>query len=130
MFLYAIAASVVSIVLTLAITQLSTALTMLGIIFASWLTGLILLCWFAKAEKRVPEPKEFKYFYMVYGGICTLAIFAFVLSAGTVRFTWIVWARILIYGVAYSVFIRLIFSQNRINALLEKNHRKSSNSTL
>ncbi len=75
MFLYAIVASVISIVLTLAITQISAGLTMLSIIFASWFTGFTLLYGFTKAENRVPEPKEFEHFYIVYVSMYALAFF-------------------------------------------------------
>ena len=84
-------------------------------------TALFVTAWFAKSIKRVPNPKEFSRFYLLYGGGLALLFILQILLSSFVAFATSAGIFILlIHYVTYLIFARMIFTQDKVAAFLKQ----------
>ena len=82
-------------------------------------SGLIMIYWFPRSQKRVPTQKEFKTIISIYGIFMAIVTFVPVLSASAPTLSGIL--TLGMYALAYPAFFSFIFNEKFVTAQLEKN---------
>lgn len=115
---YAVVGAIISYIATFLGIALFKAMSVPIVIGAAGLSGISLLYWFTRSEKRVPQKAELNKIHYVYTALMAAGWMGVPLLAG--RYTGAGLFTALIYTVGYGAFLSLIFKQKAVESLVLK----------